>query len=67
MRTLSKSRPSRPAASKPGTLLVLALAATIMMTACGGSSSSSSGSQLPLSLSGNWQFTMAGQSNSDPD
>ena len=47
-------------------LLVLALAAAVMTTACGSNSSNSSGSQLPLSLSGNWQFTMAGQSNRDP-
>src|SRR5580658_1102184 len=39
-------------------LSLLLLALTIMLAACG-SSSSSDGSQIPLTLSGNWQFTMA--------
>jgi hypothetical protein len=39
-------------------LLLLLLAVTMMLSACG-SGSSSHGSQIPLTLSGNWQFTMA--------
>jgi hypothetical protein len=40
-------------------LWVLLLAGTVMLSACGGGSSSGGGSQIPLSLSGNWQFTVA--------
>lgn len=39
-------------------LLFLLLAASVMLSACGGGTSSRS-SQTPLTLSGNWQFTMA--------
>lgn len=39
-------------------LALLLLTGTMMLSACGGGSSSS-GSQIPLTLSGNWQFTMA--------
>ena len=42
------------------------LAGTLALTACGGGGSSSTSSPIPLSLSGNWQFTMAEQLNSDP-
>ncbi|HWY22658.1 MAG TPA: hypothetical protein VNX26_15635 [Candidatus Acidoferrum sp.] len=48
-------------------VLLVLLAGTMTLSACGGSSGSSSGgSQVPLTLSGNWQFTMAEQLNSDP-
>jgi hypothetical protein len=40
------------------TLCVLVAAATMILSACGGGNSSS-GSQTNLTLSGNWQFTMA--------
>jgi len=46
--------------------MAVLLAATIGLAACGGSGYGTS-SQLPLSLSGNWQFTMAEQSNSNPN
>jgi hypothetical protein len=39
-------------------LALLLLTGTIMLSACGGGNSSS-GPQIPLTLSGNWQFTMA--------
>lgn len=46
-------------------VLLLLLAGTMALCGCGGSKSSSQVSQ-PLTLSGNWQFTMAEQLNSDP-
>jgi hypothetical protein len=48
--------------------LLIALAGTMALSACGGSTSNSnsSSSQIPQNLSGNWQFTMAEQLNSDP-
>lgn len=64
MWTTNKSRSSRLAPLCRGVLLTLVLTLAVIMPACGGSSSSSS--QLPLTLSGNWQFTMGGQLNSDP-
>src|SRR5271169_1338886 len=39
-------------------LLLALLGGTIVLSACG-SGSSGSGLQIPLTLSGNWQFTMA--------
>lgn len=60
-----KSRPTRPAPSGWAVQLPLVLVLAMAMAACGGSSSSSS-SQVPLTLSGNWQFTMSQQLNSDP-
>jgi hypothetical protein len=44
--------------ARPKRLLLALLAGTMMLSACG-SGSSSGGSQIPLTLSGNWQFTMA--------
>ena len=38
----------------------------MMLSGCGGGSSSGGGSQVPLILSGNWQFNMAEQLNPDP-
>jgi len=40
-------------------LRLFVLAGTMMLAACGGGSSSGAGQQVPLTLSGNWQFTMA--------
>src|SRR5580693_1787343 len=60
-----KSRPSRSAPSGWAMHLSLLLLLTIAMVACGGGSSSSN-SQLPVTFSGNWQFTMSDQLNSDP-
>src|SRR5882724_5783663 len=37
---------------------ILALAGTLMLSACGGSSGNSSGSPASTSFSGNWQFYM---------
>jgi hypothetical protein len=45
-------------------LWALLLVGTIMLSACGGGNSSGV-SQIPLTLSGNWQFTMAEQLNPD--
>src|SRR5208282_1833421 len=42
-----------------GSLWILLLAGTAMLSACGGGSSSGGGPQIPLSLTGNWQFTVA--------
>lgn len=51
-------------------LLLLLLAATVTLSACGGGASGASGgSQQSTTLSGNWQFTMAPQTdgnNNDP-
>ena len=49
----------RVGAARVKSLWVLLLAGTLMLSACGGGSSSGGGSQIPLSLSGNWQFTVA--------
>jgi hypothetical protein len=40
-------------------LWLLVLAGTMMLSACGGGTSSGAVLQVPLTLSGNWQFTMA--------
>jgi hypothetical protein len=40
-------------------LLDAALLAAMMLSACGGGSSSGTGPQIPVSLTGNWQFTVA--------
>jgi hypothetical protein len=68
METLKKSRGIREASRKQlsqrfcgawvKSLALLLLAGTMMLSACG-SGSSSSASQIPLTLAGNWQFTMA--------
>lgn len=47
-------------------LLFVLLAGTMLFPACGGGSYTSSTSQIPPNISGNWQFTMAQQINSDP-
>src|SRR6266704_2536203 len=39
-------------------ILILALAGTLMLSACGGSSGNSTGPQASASISGNWQFYM---------
>jgi hypothetical protein len=39
-------------------LSILALASTLMLSACGGSSGNSTGTQASASMSGNWQFVM---------
>src|SRR5580700_2490632 len=65
MRRMIKSKTSRSAPSRRAVQLPLPLLLAIAMAACGGGSSSSS-SQLPLTFSGNWQFTMSEQLNSDP-
>ena len=53
-----------------GGLIVWLFAATIVMsltlTACGGSGGSSGGSQPTGTLTGNWQFTMAAQTDGNP-
>ena len=48
-------------------LLLLLLAGTMTLVACGSSGTSSGGSKIPITLSGNWQFTMAEQLNPDPN
>src|SRR5208282_2196012 len=53
-----ESRLSRFGGGHAKSLWVLLLAGTMMLSACGGGNSSS-GSQNILTLSGNWQFTMA--------
>ncbi len=62
METLTKDRaacgPSRERRARLKGLLLALLAGTMMLAACG-SSSSGGGSQIPLTLAGNWQFTMA--------
>jgi len=45
-------------------VFLILLAGTMALSGCGGSSRA--GSQVSSSLSGNWQFTMAEQLNSDP-
>jgi hypothetical protein len=60
-----KSRPSRSAPSGRAMRLSLLLLLAMATAACGGGSSSNS-SQLPLTFSGNWQFAMSEQLNSDP-
>lgn len=45
-------------------LLLLLLAATVTLSACGGGASG--GSQQSATLSGNWQFTMAPQTDGNP-
>ncbi|MGO9403037.1 MAG: hypothetical protein ACLPVW_06140 [Terriglobales bacterium] len=47
-------------------LLLWLLAGTMTLSACGGGTSSSS-TQIPPTLSGNWQFNMAEQLNPDPN
>ena len=54
-----KSRSSRFRGACAKSLLLLLLAGTMVLSACGGGGASSGGSQIPLTLSGNWQFTMA--------
>lgn len=49
-----------------GLLVLILLVATMALSGCSSSSTSSSQASVPLSLSGNWQFTMAEQLNSDP-
>src|SRR5271170_2039248 len=59
METLIKNRAACGARGLPQALLaVTLLTVTMMLSACGGGSSSSV-PQLPLTLTGNWQFTMA--------
>jgi hypothetical protein len=53
-------------ASPERALLLVVLVSVVGLSGCGGSSSSGNGSQIPLSLAGNWQFTMGEQLNSDP-
>ena len=65
MRTVIPSRPSLPAPSRRAKLLPLVLGLSMAMAACGGGSSSST-FQVPLTVSGNWQFTMSQQLDSDP-
>lgn len=65
MWTVIKSKLSRPVPSGRVVSLVFLLVLASAMAACGGGSSSST-AQLPLSVSGNWQFTLSEQLNSDP-
>jgi hypothetical protein len=44
-------------------LLILLLACIMTLSACGGSSSSNNTQTVPLSISGNWQFTMSPPAN----
>lgn len=48
----------RPLGTYVKSLWLLVLAGTIVLSACGGSDANR-GSQIPLTLSGNWQFAMA--------
>lgn len=71
MRNISQGRTNRnppsscfPEVCRKSLLLVL-LAGTMALSACGGGSSSNN-QQVPLDLSGNWQFNMAQQLNTDP-
>jgi hypothetical protein len=47
-------------------MLMVLLAGTMTLSGCGHSDPSSTQTPIPLSLAGNWQFTMAEQLNSDP-
>lgn len=47
-------------------MLLLLLAGTIALSGCGHSDPSSTQIPIPLTVAGNWQFTMAEQLNSDP-
>ncbi len=40
-------------------LAILPILGVLLLSACGGGSSSSTGTQVPLTLAGNWQFTLA--------
>jgi hypothetical protein len=40
-------------------LAILPILGVLLLSACGGGSSSSTGTQVPLTLVGNWQFTLA--------
>jgi hypothetical protein len=63
MPTKTKDSLSMRASGSRGTGIVLALILTVALGGCGSGSGSSA--QLPVSVSGNWQFTMAEQLNSD--
>jgi hypothetical protein len=63
MLTKFKSKSSYAVSSRNSILLGPVLVMAMVMAACGGSSNSS---QLPLTVSGNWQFTMEEQLNSNP-
>jgi hypothetical protein len=50
---------NRSGAATGKSLIFLLLAATLTLSSCGGGNSYGSAPQVPLTLSGNWQFTMA--------
>jgi hypothetical protein len=56
--TIHQSLSSRFCGRYAKSLCFLLLAGTVVLSACGGGSSGR-GSQIPVSLSGNWQFTVA--------
>jgi hypothetical protein len=62
--TASRHPVSSRARKKRIVLLPLVLSLAMTLAACGGSSENTS--QIPVTLSGNWQFTMAEQLNTDP-
>jgi hypothetical protein len=69
---LHPAKPELPGSSRlhAASLMVLSCAAILMMGAvlssCGGSGGSFGGSQPPGMFSGNWQFTMAAQTDGNP-
>ena len=64
-RTKRRPRAHRLRATCARSVLLVGLASMIVLSACGGGSSSST-PVFPPTLSGNWQFTMGEQLNSDP-
>jgi hypothetical protein len=54
---------AQPRGWRDASLLCLLLFATVMLSACKGSTLGGGSTPVPLTLSGNWQFTMAQQSD----